>query len=87
MALGPKASSGSGIDPLFTRLFVLATLLNFLPIGVRTAVEASAHPGGVAIELVVYGALHLLFIWRAFAARRFAASQRSRELALFKQSS
>jgi hypothetical protein len=86
MALGPKASSGSGIDPLFARLFILATLVNFIPIAVRTAVEGSSLPGAVALELAVYAMLHLLLIWRVVAARRFAANQRLRDLDLFKQS-
>lgn len=86
MALGPKASSGSGIDPLFGRLFVLATLFNFIPVGVRTAVEGSSLTGAVTVELAVYGMLHLLFVWRVLAARRFAANQRLRDLELFKQS-
>src|SRR4051812_9041222 len=65
---------GSGPDPLFSRLFVLATSVNFLP----AALGWENLP-----ELVVLAILHLLFINRIRLARAFAASQRERDLERF----
>lgn len=86
MAVGPRASSGSGLDSLFAPLFVLATLLNLVPVALLSVTEGFTLPGGVPLELAIYGMLHLLFVWRIFLARRFAAAQRARDLELFKQS-
>ena len=65
---------GTGPDPIFSRLFVLATSVNFLP----------AALGWESIaELVVLAILHLLFINRIRLARAFAASQRAQDLERF----
>jgi len=64
---------GTGPDPLFSRLFVLATSLNFLPVAL----------GGETLEIVVLAALHLLFINRVRLGRAFAASQRTQDLDRF----
>lgn len=87
MAVGPKASAGSGIDPLFAWLFVLATLLNFVPVALRFIAAGSSLVGVMSVAVVVCTIPHLLFIWRVFSARRFAANQRSRDLEFFKRSS
>src|SRR5262245_59546701 len=65
---------GAGHDPLFGRLFVLATSVNFLP----AALGWENLP-----ELVVLAALHILFINRVRLARAFAAGQRERDLERF----
>jgi hypothetical protein len=64
----------AGLDPLFGRLFVLATSVNFLPAALGWENMA---------ELAVLAALHLLFINRIRLARSFAASQRSEDLQRF----
>ena len=61
---------GAGPDPLFSRLFVLATSVNFLP----AALGWENIP-----ELVVLAILHLLFINRIRVGRSFAAVQRDRD--------
>ena len=61
-------------DPLFGRIFVLATSVNFLP----AALGWENIP-----ELVVLAALHLLFINRVRLARAFAAAQRNKDLERF----
>ena len=61
-------------DPLFGRLFVLATSVNFLP----AALGWENVP-----ELVVLAVLHLLFINRVRLARGFAAAQRDKDLERF----
>src|SRR3954466_328087 len=61
-------------DPLFGRLFVLATSVNFLP----AALGWENVP-----ELVVLAVLHLLFINRIRLARAFVATQRETDLASF----
>ena len=64
---------GTGPDPLFSRLFVLATSVNFLP----------AALGGDIPEIIVLAILHLLFINRVRLARAFAAAQRVQDLDRF----
>jgi hypothetical protein len=61
-------------DPLFGRLFVLATSVNFLP----AALGWENIP-----ELVMLAALHLVFINRVRLARAFAAAQRDKDLERF----
>jgi hypothetical protein len=61
----------AGHDPLFGRLFVLATSVNFLP----AALGWENLP-----ELAVLAGLHLLFINRIRLARAFASSQREQDL-------
>jgi hypothetical protein len=65
---------GIGPDPLFSRLFVLATSVNFLP----AALGWENLP-----ELAVLAALHLAFINRIRLARAFAATQREKDLERF----
>ena len=65
---------GAGPDPLFGRLFILATSVNFLP----AALGWENMP-----ELVVLAILHFLFINRVRLARAFAASQRKQDLERF----
>jgi hypothetical protein len=69
----PSSARGNP-DPLFGRLFVLATSVNFLP----AALGWENIP-----ELVVLAVLHLLFINRVRLARAFAASQRDSDLERF----
>ena len=72
MRLGQRFP-GTGPDPLFSRLFVLATSINFLP----------AALGGETPELVVLVVLHLAFINRIRIARAAAARQRAEDLERF----
>lgn len=64
----------AGLDPLFSRLFVLATSVNFLPAALGWENMA---------ELAVLAALHLLFINRIRLARGFVAAQRAQDLERF----
>ena len=64
----------SGLDPLFSRLFVLATSVNFLP----AALGWENVP-----ELVILAVLHLLFINRVRLGRIHAANQRAADLERF----
>jgi fatty acid desaturase len=64
----------TGPDALFSRLFVLATSVNFLP----AALGWESIP-----ELVLLAIPHLLFINRIRLARVFAASQRAQDLERF----
>lgn len=64
---------GTGPDPLFSRLFILAVSLNFLPVAL----------GGEIPEIVVLALLHLGFVNRIRLARQFAGKQRVEDLARF----
>jgi hypothetical protein len=61
---------GSAPDPLFARIFILTTSVNFLP----------AALGGDVPELVILAVLHLVFINRVRLARAFAAAQPALDL-------
>ena len=63
----------SGPDPLFSRHFLLATSVNFLP----------AALGGDVPELVLIAILHVVFINRIRIARAFAGAQRAKDLERF----
>jgi len=63
----------SGPDPLFSRLFILAVSLNFLP----------AALGGAIPEIVVLVVIHLILVNRIRLARQFAASQRQEDFTKF----
>ena len=73
MAYGQRYP-GSAPDPLSSRLFVLATSVNFLP---------AALGGEFFPEVVVLAVLHLLFVNRIRVARLFAARQRAEDLERF----
>jgi hypothetical protein len=75
MTFGPLPRTG-GTDPLFLACFAIATALNFAPV---------LAAGPVAIEVVVLGAAHLVFLVRLAAARRAAAGERAADLARFRQ--
>ena len=75
MACG-RAPRGTGVDPLFGNIFLIATLLNFVPVLI-------AEP--VATEVVVIGTAHLLLTARVLIARRAAGRQRAADLAQFQK--
>jgi hypothetical protein len=70
MSVGP-ALPGGGIDPLFTVVFALATLLNLLPAMV---------PSPTLVELAVIGVMHAAFVVRLVRARGAATRQRAVDL-------
>lgn len=70
MAVGPTLPGG-GIDPLFSTVFVGATVLNLIP---------ALLPGPTVIEQGVVGVLHAAFVVRVVRARGAAARQRAVEL-------
>jgi hypothetical protein len=65
----PKASP----DPLFSRMFVIAVSINYLPVAL----------GGETTELVVLAVLHLVFIGRVRVCRTLAARQGALDLERF----
>lgn len=74
MTVGP-ALPGGGIDPLFSAVFVGATLINMIP---------ALPPKPTTVELGVIGVLHAAFVVRVVRARGAAARQRAVELESFK---
>lgn len=74
MTYGQAYSGGS--DPLFTLYFLLATVLNFVPV-------LLAEP--VRLELGVVGTVHLAMIARLFFARQASARQRAVDSQRFEQ--
>jgi hypothetical protein len=75
MRLGPGLPGG-GVDPLFTVLFVCATLANLITVFIPPPPVAEA-----ALPLI----LHSAFIVRVVRVRRAAARQRGNELEMFKR--
>jgi hypothetical protein len=72
MEFGRRFTNANG-DPLFSRLFTLATSVNFLP----------AALGGTPAELIILAVLHLVLIGRIRAAKSAAGAQRQRDLERF----
>ena len=70
MKVGP-ALPGGGIDPLFTVVFVCATMINLIP---------SILPSPSRLQLGLIGLLHVAFLIRLVRARGAAARQRAVEL-------
>ncbi len=74
MAFGQQFP-GSGSDPLFTVVFLLATILNYGPV-----ILMGAPP-----ELAWLAAIHVVFIVRIFRVRNVAARQRAEDLLRFQK--
>jgi hypothetical protein len=74
MAIGPGLPGG-GIDPLFSVVFVGATIINLIP---------ALLPRPTSLEMGVIGTLHAAFLFRVVRARGAAARQRAVELESFK---
>jgi hypothetical protein len=70
MKVGP-ALPGGGIDPLFTVVFVCATVINLIP---------ALLPSPTRLQLGVMGLFHAAFLVRLLRARGAAARQRAVEL-------
>jgi hypothetical protein len=70
MSLGP-ALPGGGVDPLFTVLFALATVVNLIP---------AIVPSPTRLELAVIVVMHLAFLIRLVRARGAATRQRAVDL-------
>jgi len=74
MAFAPPR--GTAADPLFIVCFVLATILNFMPV-----MLAAPLP----VEIGVIGAAHMVLLGRLFVARGGARAQRAADLARFRE--
>jgi hypothetical protein len=74
MAYGRAHPGGS--DPLFVVYFIIATVLNFVPV-------ILAEP--VQIEVTVVGAAHVLVVARILFARHAASGQRVKDLERFQR--
>jgi hypothetical protein len=81
--MGPRANSGSGLDPLFAVGFITAAILNLVPALIVTTYVAGARPGGIVLWSVLFTLAHALFIARVFGAKRFAVRQRPLDTELF----
>ena len=75
MALGAAVPGAAG-HPLFAPLFVLATLVNFLSVWL---------PGPVAVELTMLSLPHAAFLIWIVLADRAMRTQRTRELARYRE--
>ena len=70
MSIGP-ALPGGGVDPLFTVIFALVTLLNLM---------AAIVPSPTRLELAVIGLMHGAFLLRLVRGRWAASRQRAVDL-------
>jgi hypothetical protein len=71
-----RAYPGGGSDPLFSLFFIVAAMLNFVPV-------ILAEP--VQIEVIVVGAVHVIFVARILIAHHAASGQRARDLERFQR--
>jgi hypothetical protein len=85
MKLGREGLPSGGIDPVFSVMFALATILNLAPIALMTYSAAPLLVGDISVEFAFYGFLHFLFLIRILIARRFTRHQRARELERFQK--
>jgi hypothetical protein len=77
MAYGRSfGAGGSGLDALFSPVFLVASLFNFIP---------AVMTGPAAIDWAVVGAVHALFIVRVWVARGQSGRQRAADLERFEQ--
>lgn len=76
MAMAYGQAYSGGPDPLFARYFIVAIVLNFIPV-------VLAEP--VRLEVAVVGAAHLLVAGHLLVARRTAARQRALDLERFQR--
>lgn len=74
MAYGQTYPGGS--DPLFAAYFIIATVLNFVPV-------ILAEP--VQLEVTVVGSAHALVVARILLARYHASGQRAKDLERFQR--
>jgi hypothetical protein len=81
MGLDGRPGAATGTDPLLIRLFTMAGLLNLLPLVPLLADAASTAV--IVIPFAIALVLHATFLVRLTQARRFARSQRRRDLELF----
>src|SRR3954470_23283453 len=72
MALGQRVPR-RGPDALFSNIFLIATILNYLPVAI----------GGTLLELIVGGLLHLVLALHIGTARSRASKQRVQDLERF----
>jgi hypothetical protein len=66
---GAQVAAGrqpASADPIFSVIYVLATLANFLPVALTAQMKE---------EMIAIGALHALFLWRVLTLRRAIANQ------------
>lgn len=66
---------GTGTDPLFSAIFLLAAIINAVPVALTGALP----------ELAVLGLAHLAFAWRVWRVRAWSARQRQEDLARFRE--
>jgi hypothetical protein len=66
---------GTGTDPLFTVVFVLAVLLNYIPVALSAVLP----------ELVALALPHGFLVWRIMHLRAGARQQRAKDLARFRE--
>jgi hypothetical protein len=71
VAAGPHFATGP--DPLFARIFILATSVNFFP----------AALGGEPLEVFLIGVCHFALIYRVRKAQTFVQAQREADLRTF----
>jgi hypothetical protein len=71
-----RAYPGRGSDQLFSLFFIVAAVLNFVPV-------ILAQP--VQIEVIVVGTVHLMLVARILIAHRRATGQRARDLERFQR--
>jgi hypothetical protein len=75
IAMSYGAKFPSGLDPLFSIVFAIATSLNFFTASLR-----DQRPGWNALSLLA----HLAFAYRIVSAKKSAASQRALDLDRFR---
>jgi hypothetical protein len=75
MAYG-RAYPRGGSDPLFSLFFIVAAVLNFVPVIIADPVQ---------IEVIVVGTVHVMVVARILIAHHVSSGQRARDLERFQR--
>ena len=77
----PVVGASGPLDALASPIFIAAGILNLLPVAMLATVDPKS--GGVTVELVVYGFMHLAWIFRVLSAGRYLSRQAARDAEFF----
>jgi len=77
----PAVAASGPLDALASPIFVAAGILNLLPVAMLATGDTKT--GGITVELMVYGLMHLAWIFRVLAAGRYLSRQGMKDVEFF----
>jgi len=77
----PVVVASGPLDALASPIFVAAGILNLLPVAMLATGDTKT--GGITVELIVYGLMHLAWIFRVLSAGRYLSRQGAKDAEFF----